>query len=155
MGTSTLGVLSDIFSLWVGPRFLPPPSTPGQTPEAIKILVPQACTPPSTPPTLRPHQSPKCGACPPWGLGATPRCALAPNNPPTHHDPEGVRHLGQGVGVVRGDGWDARAPHQGEEPRCIDRVEVHTQVPGSVVPVKQAAGWMLCSPGPLAQWGSW
>lgn len=57
--------------------------------------------------------------------------------PPTHHDPERGRHLGQGVGIVRGDGWDPRTPQQGEEPWRIDRVEVHTQVPGRVVPVGQ------------------
>lgn len=65
----------------------------------------------------------------------SPQVPSVPSSPPTHHDPEGGRHLGQSVGVVGGDGWDPHAPQQGEEPRRVDRVEVHTQIPGCVVPV--------------------
>lgn len=54
------------------------------------------------------------------------------------------------MGVVRGDRRDPRAPQQGEEPRGIDCVEVHAQVPGCIVPVGQ--GQRLV--GPLASVGS-
>lgn len=38
------------------------------------------------------------------------------------------------MGVVRSDGGDPGTPQQGEEPRCINSVEVYTQVPGCIVP---------------------
>jgi hypothetical protein len=66
--------------------------------------------------------------------GSRPQVTLCPPQSPTHHDPERGRHLGQGVGVVRSDRWYPSTPKQGEEPRCVDSVEVHTQVPGRIVP---------------------
>lgn len=53
------------------------------------------------------------------------------------------------MGVVGGDRWDSCTPQQREEPRCIDRVEVHTQVPGRIVPVGQGdGGWSALRLGP-------
>lgn len=45
------------------------------------------------------------------------------------------------MGVVRSDRWNPGTPQQGEEPRCIDGVEVHTQVPGCIVPGQRGRGW--------------
>lgn len=116
-----------------------------QTPEATKSRL-RHCSPP-----LRPHRVPSAEPAPhpvPRLSLHTPRYRLPPNNSPTHHDPEGGRHLGQGVGVVGGDRGDPCAPQQGEEPRRVDRVEVHAQVPGRVVPAGQADRG--CQP---SEWG--
>lgn len=80
----------------------------------------------------------------------SPRCPQAPQSP-THHDPEWRRHPRKGMGVVRSDRWNPGTPQQGEEPRCVDGVEVHTQVPGCIVPGQGAeAGQLPC----CLSWGS-
>lgn len=68
-----------------------------------------------------------------WASTPSPRCTQASQSP-THHDPERRRHPRKGMGVVRSDGGDPCTPQQGEEPRCIDSVQVHTQVPRCIVP---------------------